>query len=102
MTMLHRTCVYARYATPLYPFQPFAIHEGGELRQKPGRDRVEQWVDPGVGHIPIPYGGGPRWRASHDDAVKAAIDELEAAAASIATLLDQLRQGLLQETTHKG
>ncbi len=99
MSTLHRTCVYVRYTTPLYPFAPFFVHESGELRQKPGRDRVEQWVVPGVGQIPIPYEGGPRWCRSHDDGIKAAIDELEAAASSIATLLDQLRQELL--TTHE-
>lgn len=94
MSTLHRTVVYARYATPLLPFQPFAIHEGGELRQQPGHGGV-QYVDTGAGNIPIPYEGGPRWCRSHAAAVKAAIDELEAAAASIATLLDQLRQELL-------
>lgn len=100
MSTLHRTVVYARYATPLLPFQPFAIHEGGELRQQPGHGGV-QYVDTGAGNIPIPYEGGPLWRDSHDDAVKAAIDELEAAAASIATLIDQMQQRLLHHT-HKG
>jgi HAMP domain-containing protein len=99
---LHRVYLYARYAMPLYPFQPFAVHESGELREKPGRDRVEQFVHTGAGDIPIPYEGGPLWLDSPDDAVKAAIDELEAAAASIATLIDQLQQRLLQHTTHEG
>lgn len=98
MKTLHRMYLYARYAMPLYPFQPFAVHESGELREKPGRNRVEQFVYTGAGNIPIPYEGGPLWRDSHDDAVKAAIDELEAAAASIATLIDQLQQRLLHHT----
>ena len=102
MKTLHRMYLYARYPVPLYPFQPFVVHESGELREKPGRNRVEQWVHTGVGNIPIPYEGGPLWRDTHDDAVKAAIDELEAAAASIATLIDQLQQRLLHHTTHKG
>ena len=101
MTTLYRTCVYARYATPLHPFAPFAIHEGGELRTKPGHGNV-QYVHPSEGTIPIPFEGGPRWCRSHEHGVKAAIGELEAAAASIATLLDQLRQQLLQGTTHEG
>ena len=99
MSTLHRTVVYARYSTPLLPFQPFAIHEGGELRQNPGHGRV-QYVHPGIGNIPIPYEGGPRWSGSHDEGVRAAIDELEAAAASIASLLDQLRQELLKNNRH--
>ena len=98
MKTLHRMYLYARYAMPLYPFQPFAVHESGELREKPGRNRVEQFVYTGQGNIPIPYEGGPLWRDSHDDAVKAAIDELEAAAASIATLIDQMQQRLLHHT----
>jgi HAMP domain-containing protein len=102
MKALHRVYLYVRYTTPLYPFVPFAVHESGCLREQPRRDRVEQYVDTGAGNIPIPYEGGPLWRDSHDDAVKAAIDELEAAAASIATLIDQMQQRLLQHTTNKG
>lgn len=96
MSMLYRVRLYSRFATPMYPFEPFAIHESGELRQEPGHGRVDLSVVPGVGCIPIPYEGGPVWRHSLRDGIHDAITEGEAAATSIAVMLDRLRQELLQ------
>lgn len=100
MSRLYRTRLYARLSIPLYPFTPSAIHEYGELRPQPGHGGV-QYVDPGKGHIPIPFSGGPRWRTSRADGLRAAIIEAEEAAVSIAALLDQLRNELLQESAQR-
>lgn len=96
MSTLYRTKVLQRSGLPLYPFTPYAVEEWGELRHKPAHGCTEMWVDPGQGHILIPYQGGPRWCRSRAAGIKAAIVELEAAATSVAVLLDELRQGLLQ------
>lgn len=100
MSMLYRTRLNVRFGLPMYPFTPSAVHEYGELRLQPGHGRV-QYVDPGKGHIPIPFNGGPRWRTSRADGLRAAIIEAEEAAGAIAALLDQLRQELLQESANQ-
>lgn len=99
MSTLYRTRLYARFATPLYPFKPSAVHEAGELRNRNGHGSV-QYVDPGKGLVPIEFASGGRWWSSRADGIRAAIVEAEEAAAAIAAVLDGLRQELLNDQRH--
>lgn len=86
--MLHRVRVWARFRAPLYPFTPSAVHEYGERRGMAVHNGYYEYEDDPP---------GPPWVLSHEQAIRNAIAEVEQAAASLAALLDQLRQQLLEE-----
>ena len=86
--MVHRVRLWSRFRVALYPFNPSAVHEYGERRGAAVHNGYYEYQDDPP---------GPPWARSREQAIRNAIAEVEHAAASLAALLAQLRQQLLED-----